>query len=103
VGLARPADSATCIGPSGRPSEEIRDQISRRRSRVPVGADGDDGLHSTLSLPLLVATCVLAAAAPAAALVPPLAGLAGLVIILAALIVVETTRYAQARRSLRGT
>ena len=33
---------------------------------------------------------------------PPLAGLAALVLILAALIVVETTRYAQIRRSLRG-
>ncbi len=33
---------------------------------------------------------------------PPLAGLAGLVLILAALIVVEATRYAQVRRSLRG-
>jgi hypothetical protein len=33
----------------------------------------------------------------------PLAGLAGLVLILAALIVVETTRHAQTRRSLRNT
>jgi hypothetical protein len=37
-----------------------------------------------------------------AVVLPPLAGLAGLVLILAALIVVETTRYAQVRRSLRG-
>jgi hypothetical protein len=50
----------------------------------------------------LVAGIVLAAL-PAAVLAPPLAGLAGLVLILAALIVVETTRYAQTRRSLRGT
>ena len=39
----------------------------------------------------------------AGALLAPLAGLAGLVLILAALILVETTRYAQTRRSLRGT
>ena len=59
-------------------------------------------LHGTLSLPRLVATGVLLAALPAAAVLPPLVGLAGLVIILAALIVVETTRYAQTRRDLRG-
>jgi low temperature requirement protein LtrA len=51
----------------------------------------------------LVTIGVLFAAPPAAVVLPPLAGLAGLVVILAALIVVETTRYAQARRSLRGT
>jgi hypothetical protein len=33
---------------------------------------------------------------------PPVVGLAGLVLILAALIVVEVTQYAQVRRSLRG-
>jgi hypothetical protein len=55
-----------------------------------------------LSLPRLVATGVLLAALPAAIVLPPLVGLAGLVVILAALIVVETTRYAQIRRSLRG-
>ena len=59
-------------------------------------------MHSTLSLPRLLATGVLLAAMPAAVLVPPLAGLAGLVVILTALIVVETTRYAPVRRSLRG-
>ena len=57
-------------------------------------------VHSTLSVPRLVATGVLVAALPAAIALPPLAGLAGLVLILAALVVVETTRYAQARRSL---
>jgi hypothetical protein len=46
---------------------------------------------------------VLLAALPAAVVLPPLVGLAGLVLILAALIVVETTRYAQLRRDLRGT
>jgi hypothetical protein len=39
---------------------------------------------------------------PAAVVLPPLVGLAGLVLILAALIVVETTRYARIRRNLRG-
>ena len=60
-------------------------------------------MHSALSLPRLVTAGVLLAALPATAVLPPLAGLAGLVVILAALIVVETTRYAQIRRSLRGT
>jgi low temperature requirement protein LtrA len=60
-------------------------------------------MHRALSLPRLLATCVLLAALPAAVVLPPLAGLAGLVVILAALIVIETTCYAQARRSLRGT
>lgn len=59
-------------------------------------------MHRTLSLPRLVATGVLLAGLPAAVALPPLVGLAGLVLILAALIVVETTRYAQARRNLRG-
>jgi low temperature requirement protein LtrA len=59
-------------------------------------------MHSTLSLPRLVATGVLLAALPAAIVLPPLAGLAGLVLILAVLVSVETTRYAQTRRSLRG-
>jgi ABC-type dipeptide/oligopeptide/nickel transport system permease subunit len=54
-----------------------------------------------LSLPRLVAICVLLAALPAAVFLPPLVGLAGLVVILAALVVFETTRYAQTRRSLR--
>jgi low temperature requirement protein LtrA len=59
-------------------------------------------MHRALSLARLVATGVLLAAVPAAVALPPLVGLGGLVVILAALIVVETTRYAQARRSLRG-
>jgi low temperature requirement protein LtrA len=60
-------------------------------------------MRSARSLPRLLAICVLLAALPAAVVLPPLAGLAGLVVIVAALIVVETTRYAPARRSLRGT
>jgi low temperature requirement protein LtrA len=59
-------------------------------------------MHGSLSLPRLVAIGVLLAGLPAAIVLPPLAGLAGLVVILAALIVVETTRYAQIRGSLRG-
>lgn len=59
--------------------------------------------HGVLSLPRLLATCVLVAVLPAAVVLPPLVGLAGVVVILAALMVVETTRYPQARHSLRGT
>jgi ABC-type branched-subunit amino acid transport system permease subunit len=59
-------------------------------------------MHSTLSLPRLVAIGMLLAALPAAVVLPPLAGLAGLVLILAVLVSVETTRYAQTRRSLRN-
>jgi hypothetical protein len=59
-------------------------------------------LHSALSLPRLVATGVLVAALPAAVVSPPLAGPTGLVLILAALIGVETTIDAPVRRDLRG-
>jgi low temperature requirement protein LtrA len=59
-------------------------------------------MHGTLSLPRMLATCVFLAAMPAATVVAPLGALAGSVVILTALIVVESTRYAQARRSLRG-
>ena len=59
-------------------------------------------MHKLLSRPRLVAIDVLLAAVPAAVVLPPRVGLAGLVLIVAALIVVETTRYAQTRRSLRG-
>ena len=59
-------------------------------------------MHSTLSLPRLGAICVLLAPLPAAIVLPPLVGLAGLVLILAALVSFETTRYAQTRRSLRN-
>jgi hypothetical protein len=54
-----------------------------------------------LSRPRLVAAGVLLVALPTAVALPPLVGLAGLVLILAALIVVETTRYAPVRRNLR--
>jgi low temperature requirement protein LtrA len=59
-------------------------------------------MHGSLSLPRLVAIGVLLAGLPAAVLLAPLVGLAGLVLILAALVGVETTRYAQTRRSLRS-
>jgi Bacterial low temperature requirement A protein (LtrA) len=63
---------------------------------------GQRRMHHALSLPRLLATGVLLAALPAAVVLPPLVGLAGVVVILAALIVVETTRYAQIRRTLRS-
>jgi low temperature requirement protein LtrA len=59
-------------------------------------------MHRALSLPRLAATGVLLLTLPAAVVLPPLVGLAGLVLVLAVLIVVETTRYAQFRRNLRG-
>jgi ABC-type branched-subunit amino acid transport system permease subunit len=59
-------------------------------------------MHSALSIPLLIAIGVLLAALPAAIFRPALVGLAGLVLILAALVSVETTRYAQTRRGLRN-
>jgi low temperature requirement protein LtrA len=59
--------------------------------------------HSQLSLARLVTTCVLLAALPLAVFLPPLAGLAVLVLILAALVITETTRDAEARRTLRDT
>jgi hypothetical protein len=43
---------------------------------------------------------MLLAALPAAIALPPLAGLAGMVLILAGLVMVETVLYAQTRRSL---
>jgi low temperature requirement protein LtrA len=58
-------------------------------------------MHSEFSSPPLAAAGVLLAALPAAVFLPPLAGLAGVVVILGALIVVETVRYAPARHSLR--
>jgi low temperature requirement protein LtrA len=60
-------------------------------------------LHMTLSPPRLMATFLLVAAVPAGAVLPSLAALAGAVVVLATLLVVETTRYTQFRRSLRGT
>jgi low temperature requirement protein LtrA len=59
-------------------------------------------MHSELSVPRLVTTCVLLAALPLGIFLPPLAGLAILVLILAALVITETTRYAQLRRTLRS-
>jgi low temperature requirement protein LtrA len=58
-------------------------------------------MHEGLSLPRIITAGVLLAVLPAAAWLPPLAGLAGLVGILASLIAVETTRYASLRHSLR--
>jgi low temperature requirement protein LtrA len=59
-------------------------------------------MHGSLSLPRLAVIGVLLAGLPAAIFLAPLVALAGLVLILAALILVETTRYAQTRRNLRN-
>jgi hypothetical protein len=60
-------------------------------------------MHGALGLPRLVTVGVLLVALPAAIVLPPLVGLAGLALILAALVMFETTRYAQTRRSLRDS
>ncbi|GIF46232.1 low temperature requirement protein LtrA [Asanoa ferruginea] len=59
-------------------------------------------MHRTRSLPRLLTACALLLVAPAAAVLPPLAGLAGLVVILIGLIVVETGQHAEIRQRLRG-
>jgi low temperature requirement protein LtrA len=51
-------------------------------------------VHATLSVPRLVTVVVLVLALPAAAFLPPLVGLAGLVLLLVVLAGVETRRYA---------
>ncbi len=58
-------------------------------------------MQYSLSRPRLITVLLLLAATPAAAVLPPLAGLAGLVLILAALIVIETIRYAAVRQRQR--
>ncbi|MCK2212259.1 low temperature requirement protein A [Actinomadura sp. ATCC 31491] len=58
-------------------------------------------VHAVLSLPRLVAVAALLVGLPVAIMMPPLAGLAGLVLVLVALVAVETTRYAEQRRDLR--
>jgi low temperature requirement protein LtrA len=58
-------------------------------------------LYAALSGPRLVTAGVLLLALPAAAFLPPLAGLVGLVLILGVLIVVETRRYAALRGGVR--
>jgi hypothetical protein len=61
--------------------------------------DAPGGLDGPL---VLVGAYLLVRCVHLTLVLPPLVGLAGLVLILAALIVVETTLYAQARRSLRN-
>ena len=58
-------------------------------------------MHATLSVPRLVTVGVLLLALPAAAYLPPLVGLAGLVLVLGVLIVVETRRYVALRGGVR--
>jgi hypothetical protein len=58
-------------------------------------------MYAALSVPRLVTVGVLLLALPAAAFLPPLVGLAGLVLILGVLIGVETRRYAALRGDVR--
>jgi Flp pilus assembly protein TadB len=76
----------------------VEQRQAQRRGRVLGGVRSTSEDHRATP----VAVGLLLAALPAAAVLPPLVGLAGLVLIMAALIVVETTRYAQIRRDLRG-
>lgn len=57
-------------------------------------------MYAVLSVPRLITACVLLLALPAAFL-PPLVALAGLVLVLGVLIVVETRRYAALRGGVR--
>ena len=58
-------------------------------------------MYAALSVPRLVMVGVLLLALPAAAFLPPLVGLAGLVLLLAVLIGLETRRYAALRAGVR--
>ena len=58
-------------------------------------------MYAALSVERLVTVGVLLLALPAAAFLPPLVGLAGLVLLLCVLIVVETRRYAAVRAGVR--
>ena len=58
-------------------------------------------MYAALSVPRLVTVGVLLLALPVAAFLSPLVGLAGLVLVLGILIVVETTRYAALRGGVR--
>ncbi|MEU7458287.1 low temperature requirement protein A [Streptosporangium roseum] len=53
-------------------------------------------MHRTLSRPRLVAACAIVVATPVAAILPPLAALAGLVAVLVTLLVVESAMHRQA-------
>jgi low temperature requirement protein LtrA len=58
-------------------------------------------MYATLSMPRLVMVVVLLLALPAAAFLPPLVGLAALVLLLVVLIGLETRRYAELRAGIR--
>ena len=58
-------------------------------------------MYATLSMPRLVMVVVLLLALPAAAFLPPLVGLAALVLLLVVLIGLETRRYATLRAGVR--
>lgn len=59
-------------------------------------------MHSGLSYPRLIAIGVLLAILPAGIYLPPLGGLGGMVLVLAALITLETNRYSELRHTLRA-
>jgi hypothetical protein len=58
-------------------------------------------MYSALSVPQLFTVGVLPLALPAVALLPPLVGLAGRVLLLGVLIALETRRYAGLRAGVR--
>jgi len=58
-------------------------------------------MYAALSVGRLVTVGVLLLALPAAAFLPPLVGLAGLVLLLGVLISVKTRRYAALREGVR--
>jgi hypothetical protein len=58
-------------------------------------------MYASLSVPRLVMVVVLLLALPAATFLPPLVGLAGLVLLLMVLIGLETRRYAALRAGVR--
>jgi low temperature requirement protein LtrA len=58
-------------------------------------------MHNSVSVPRLLAVGAFLAVFPAAAFGPPLAALASAILILIALVGVETTRHGHLRRSLR--
>ncbi len=60
-------------------------------------------MHSRPNVQRSITIGVLQACLPAAAHIPPLIGLALLVLIIATLVIVETIRYADVRRTLRST
>jgi hypothetical protein len=100
VSMARFASRALCWW---RGRCWVGDPDAAVRRRHPVGGRHRGGRRPAAHQPPLLLAAVLGVAAVGRWwLYFDMVSLAGLVLILAALIVVETTRYAQIRRSLRG-